>query len=172
MFVVKRRPDVTSKVFKHLTRCIPGIPGPVSQSPASSKPTRSLHSPISTLSPLHLRLKPHFPFFHLLRHGLTWYLPLARQEPPRNHFAKANMFREASRSQPLRKSSIREAFPSVYKPLATKKTRPNCEGHSCMTGNYVKRVGRLNLKKLRACRLCGSMSKLATWIQNDQNTTS
>ena len=59
------------------------------------------HFPAITLSPPHLRLKtsPSFP-----AHAETWYLAPARQEPPRDQFAKAKVFREAVRSQPLHKS--------------------------------------------------------------------
>ena len=55
----------------------------------------------------------------------AWYCALARQEPPWNQFAKANVFREAARSQPLHKSmpcvATSDAPASVYRPLATKK---------------------------------------------------
>ena len=84
--------------------------------------------PAITLSPPHLRLKTSPSF---LPPAETWYLALARQEPPRNQFAKAKVLCEAARSQPLHKSmpcvATSEAPPSVYRPLATKKkTRLNC----------------------------------------------
>jgi hypothetical protein len=73
----------------------------------------------ATLSLPHLRLKTSPSF---LPPAETWYLSLARQEPPRNQFAKAKVFREAARSQPLHKSmpclAISEAPPSVHRPLA------------------------------------------------------
>jgi hypothetical protein len=91
---------------------------------APAKPTRSLRGPISCYHPLasasEAQTSPSFP-----PAAETWYLVLARQEPSRNQFAKAEVFREAARSQPLHKSmpcvAISEAPASVYRPLATKK---------------------------------------------------
>ena len=103
--------------------CLPRIPGPVLRSPAKPPPSPREASvdqfPAITLSPPHLRLKTSPSF---LPPAETWYLALARQEPPRSQFAKAKVFREAARSQPLHKSmpclAISEAPPSVHRPLA------------------------------------------------------
>ena len=100
--------------------CLPRIPHPVLRSPREAHAklpwTNFLPSP---LSPPHLRLKTSPSF---LPPAETWYLALARQEPPRSQFAKAKVFREAARSQPLHKSmhclAISEAPPSVHRPLA------------------------------------------------------
>ena len=92
---------------------------------APAKPTRSLRGPISCHHPLasasEAQTSPSF-----LPRAETWYLALATQEPSRKQFAKAKVFREAARSQPLHKSkpwvAIREAPPSVYRPLNQKNT--------------------------------------------------
>ena len=64
--------------------CLSRIPGPVSRSQA--KPLRSPREvsvdqfPAITLSPPHLRLKPHLPFFYLLRHGILFWLHKSPRE--------------------------------------------------------------------------------------------
>ena len=116
--------------------------------------------PTITLSPPHLRLKTSPSF---LPPAETWYLSPARQEPPRDQFAKAKVFREPVRSQPLHKSmpcvAISEAPQQPKKHGSFELVKSCLQSLKAMVFQQCWPSRLASLKSSRGPLLCGTSTK-------------
>ena len=114
----------------------------------------------ATLSLPHLRLKTSPSF---LPPAETWYLSPARQEPPRDQFAKAKVFREPVRSQPLHKSmpcvAISEAPQQPKKHGSFELVKSCLQSLKAMVFQQCWPSRLASLKSSRGPLLCGTSTK-------------